>query len=316
MRSPTTLEVRFAQARLQLNERRQRLIRAILDNPEETFYLSSRELARRYQVDAATVVRTVQALGYEKFADFTADLRRHFVTRITPYTVMRASTREKRSLSDHVRHCVEIEMQSVNGLRSSLDIARVTDLARQIHRAQRVLVVGVDLAASLAWFLAYGLTPLGYHAEAPTGSAGNLQHRIRVLTRKDLLVAISFGRCLRETIECVLRAKAQGVPTFGITDSDTTPIAVHCDKHVLAPVTSLSITGSYVVPMALLNAVLVACAHLEPKRSLTLLRQTEEEYTSGSRWYQEPPRRPRSANGSAGKSPGKRKRRNQARKTF
>src|ERR671929_1950666 len=96
--SLTSLEVRFAKS--PLSGSRRRLIREILDNHEQTFFLSSRELAKRYNVDAATIVRTVQALGYERFADFAADLRQHFVNHITPYAVLKAATREKRSLPD------------------------------------------------------------------------------------------------------------------------------------------------------------------------------------------------------------------------
>lgn len=285
----TPLERRFIQAQSRLNSRRQHLIRSILDHPEETFYLSSRELARRYHVDAATIVRTIQALGYERFADFAADLRQHFVMRITPYTIMRAATQKKQSLADHIRHCIEKDMENLSALRTGLDPARVVHLARRIHRARRILVIGVDLAASLAWRLAYGLTPLGFDAEAPVGSEGNLQHRIRLLTEKDLLIAISFGRCLRVTVEAVLQAREQGVPTFGITDGMFTPLAQYCDDYLIASIASPSFAGSYVAPMSLINAILVACALIKPKRSLALLRQTEEEYRSSPRWYQEPP---------------------------
>ncbi len=284
--SPTSLEVRFAQS--QLNRSRRQLIRAILDNNEETFFLSSREMAKRYSVDAATIVRTVQALGYERFADFAADLRQHFVNQITPYTVLKAATREKRSVTEQIRHCVERDTESLSVLRSSLDSDRVVELAKIIHRSRRILVIGVDLAASLAWFLAYGLAPLGFDAEAPVGSTGNLQHKIDVLTGKDLLIAISFGRCLRETIESVLRARERGAPTFGITDGNTTPIAMHCDAYLVASTSSPSFTGSYVAPMALMNSIIVASAHIQPKRSLDMLGRTEEEYRSGDRWYQEP----------------------------
>ena len=131
-------------------------------------------------------------------------------------------------------------------------------------------MVGVDLAASLAWFLAYGLRPVGLDAEAPVGSAGNLQHKIDLLTDKDLLIAISFGRCLKETMQAVRRARSRGVPTFGITDGSTTPIAMHCDAHLLAPISSPSFTGSYVAPMALINAITLACTHLQPKRALAI----------------------------------------------
>ena len=290
--SPASLEVRFAPS--QLSRTRRQLIRAILDNNEETFFLSSREMAKRYNVDAATIVRTVQALGYERFADFAADLRQHFVKQITPYTVLKAATREKRSVTDQVRHCVERDTENLSVLRLRLDEDRVVELAKLIHRSRRILVVGVDLAASPAWFLAYSLTPLGFDAEAPVGSTGNLQHKIDVLTSKDLLIAISFGRCLRETVESVLRARERGVPTFGITDSDTTPIAMHCDGYLVASTSSPSFTGSYVAPMALINTIIVASAHIQPKRALAMLGRTEEEYISGARWYQEPQGRTRS----------------------
>ena len=288
---PSSLEVRFAQSNL--SGSRRQLIRAILDNNEETFFLSSREMAKRYKVDAATVVRTVQALGYERFADFAADLRQHFVKQITPYRVLKAATRARRSVTDQVRHSVERDTENLSVLRSSIHVDRVLDLAKLINRSKRILVVGVDLAASLAWFLGYGLLPVGVDAEAPVGSTGNLQHKIDVLTHEDLLIAISFGRCLRETVDAVLRARARSVKTFGITDSDITPIARHCDAYLLASTSSPSFTGSYVAPMSLINSIIVAAAHLQPKRALARLSQTEEEYTSGDRWYSEPQRRTR-----------------------
>ena len=115
--SPTSLEVRFAQS--QLSRSRRQLIRAILDSHEEAFFLSSREMARRYNVDAATLVRTIQALGYERFADFAADLRHHFVKQITPYAVLKAATRENRSVADHMDAAQVAEVVHVEaGIRS------------------------------------------------------------------------------------------------------------------------------------------------------------------------------------------------------
>jgi len=298
--SLTSLEVRFATS--SLSGSRRRLIREILDKHEETFFLSSREMAKRYNVDAATIVRSVQALGYERFADFAADLRQHFVNHITPYTVLKAATQQKRSVVDQVEHCLDRDSESLSVLRSSLEASRVVDLAKRIHGARRLLVVGVDLAASLAWFLAYGLTPLGFDAHAPVGSTGNLQHKIDLLTKNDLLVAISFGRCLRETVEAVDRAHAREIPTFGITDSDTSPLALHCEDYLVAPTSSPSFTGSYVAPMALVNTIIVACAHLRPKRALAMLGRTEQEYRTGTRWYQEPVKRSRAA--TDGSKPG------------
>lgn len=282
------VEDRFARARTRLNPHRQRLLRAILDAADETCFLSSRELAKRYKVDATTILRTTQVLGYKSFADFSTDLRQHFVSRITPYAALKAATREKRSVADHIDHALEKALENLTMLDSDLDRQRLIELAKLIKRSRRVLVVGLDFAASLAYYLAYGLNALGFDADAPVGSTGNLQYKIKGLTSKDVLIAISFGQCLRETVESLLRAKRQGVPTFGITDSDTTPIARYADSHLLALVASPSFLNSYVAPMAAITAIHVACAHIDPKGSLTRLRPTDREYVSGTRWFREP----------------------------
>ena len=91
------LDLRFAQARHRLSARRQQLIETILESADETFFLSSRDLARRLGVDAATIVRTIQAIGYRRYADFSADLRRYFLAKISPYAVLRAETKEGRT---------------------------------------------------------------------------------------------------------------------------------------------------------------------------------------------------------------------------
>ena len=281
----TPLEARFRKAEPNLNTSRKQLIRAILENPDDTFFLSSRDLAKRYNVDAATIVRTIQALGYSKYAEFTADLRSHFVTRITPYTVLKAASREKRTLANRIQHSVEMDLRNLQHLQSSLDSEKILALARQINGARRTLVLGIDLAATLSWHLAYCLTAMGLVAEAPVGSAGNVQRRVQTLTGKDLLIAISFGRCLRETVDAAKRAKKQGVPTFGITDGEQSPLAQICDDAALVSVASPSFGGSYVAPMALIGALVVGCAHTQTARSLEILRRSQEEDRSGPRWY-------------------------------
>src|SRR5437868_15515655 len=65
----TSLEARFLEAKRHLSSSRQRLLNQILEEADETFFLSSREMGNRYNVDAATIVRTIQAMGYQKFAD-------------------------------------------------------------------------------------------------------------------------------------------------------------------------------------------------------------------------------------------------------
>lgn len=283
----TPLETRFIEAQTNLSQSRKRLLNQILGEPHETFFLSSREMAQRYGVDPATIVRTIQAMGYQKYADFVHDLRNHFVTQITPYTAMKAAARKNRSVADYVTQSINQDLENLNQFKAGLDVNRVVELAKQIHRTRRIVVVGIDFAASLAISFVYGLVRLGCDADAPTGSSGVVQNKVKIMTGKDLLIAISFGQGLRETIEAVQRARRQNVPTFGITDGDKTPIARFCDQYIVASTTRASFIDSYVASVAAINAILVACAHSQPKRSLELLAQSDKEDRSGARWYQE-----------------------------
>lgn len=281
----TPLEERLRRAEPGLSAGRRRLLRAILAHSEDTYYLTSRKLAERYRVDAATIIRTIQALGYEKYGDFVSDLRSHFVLNITPYTVMKAAAREHRRIADHVEHSLEVDTRNLSALRSGLAAGQVVAFARKLARARRTLVVGVDLAGTLSYLLAYLLMALGFNAEAPVGSTGHVQQKINLLGPKDLLIAISFGRCLRETVNAAVRARARGIPTFGITDSERTPIARHCDSFWITPIGNPTFNGSYVAPVAAINALAVACAHIHPQRTLALLKQKQEELVSGTRWF-------------------------------
>ena len=283
----TSLGARFLETQPNLSTSRQRLLRQILDESNETFFLSSREMAQRYNVDSATIIRTIQALGYERFADFAHDLREHFVSKITPYAAMKAAEQTIRTVADRVRQSVDKDVENLNSFRAGLDPDTIVDIASRINLAQRIVVIGIDFAATLAWSLAYGLVRLGYDADAPVGSSGVVHNRIKIMTPKDLLIAVSFGRGLRETVEAVKGARRRNVPSFGITNGDATPIAKYCDTFLITTIARTSFIDSYVAPIAAINAILVACAHSQSERALEHLRESEDEYASSARWYHE-----------------------------
>jgi DNA-binding MurR/RpiR family transcriptional regulator len=283
----TPLGIRFLESKSELSSSRQRLVQQILDESSDTFFLSSREMGRRYNVNTATIIRSVQALGYEKFADFAHDLREYFITGISPYSAMKAAVETDQSVADRIRRSVEKDVANVSEFRASLDPDRIIDIANRINLARRIVIIGIDFAAPLAGSLAYGLVRLGYDADAPVGSSGVVQNRVKIITPKDLLIAISFGRGLRDTIAAVQSARRRNVPSFGITDGDATPIAKYCDAYLVASTARTSFIDSYVAPTAAVNAILVACAHSQSARSLEHLRESEEENFASNRWFSE-----------------------------
>jgi DNA-binding MurR/RpiR family transcriptional regulator len=288
---------RIARARAHLPEGRRQILDGILDRLDETVFLSSRELAQRFGTDAATVVRTTQALGYGQFADFARDLRSHFLNHVNPYRIMAREVTVHRGAAFHVQACLDRDLENVRIAHQRLDPAAIAAAGARLHRSRHVVVVAGDLEHALAEFLAYTLSGLGLMATAPAGEGLTL-HRQRALTREDALVAIGFRRCLRVPVEAVMAARKAGAYTLAITDAATTPLARAAGQALLVPIEGESFASSYAPTMAAINALAVACAHADPRHALKVLKPTEEEYAHGARWYRESARaRPTRRNG-------------------
>lgn len=269
---------------------RRQLVDGILGSLDETVFLSSRELATRFKTDPATVVRTVQALGYPQFADFSRELREHFLTRVNPYRVLAAEASDERGPDFHVRRSLNGDLAAVQNLQNSLNPSELTALGVRLRKCRHILVVAGDIEHTFAEFLAYALSAIGLTAIAPSGEGLTLQ-RQRALTPEDGLIALTFRRCLRVPVEALKEARARGAFTLAITDAETTPAARNAERVLLAPIDGESYASSYVAVMAVINALLVACSHADARRSLEFLKPTEAEYGVGLRWYQESPRR-------------------------
>ncbi|TMQ05536.1 MAG: MurR/RpiR family transcriptional regulator [Deltaproteobacteria bacterium] len=290
---------RWQAARDKLPDGRRRLVDGILEHLDETVFLTSPELAARFDTDPATVVRTVQALGYAGFADFARDLRSYFLSKVNPYRVMVAEAEDHKGAAHHVRASVQRDLQNVQRVHDGLDPAALAELGERLSRCRHVIVVAGDLDHPIAQFLAYSLSGIGISATAPTGEGLTLC-QLRAVTREDACLGIGFRRCLRVPVEAVRTARGRGAFTLAITDADSTPLARQAERSLLAPIDAESFAGSYVGTLAAINALLVSCAHANPERTLALLKPTEAEYRDGLRWYREPAqRRTDRANGGA-----------------
>jgi DNA-binding MurR/RpiR family transcriptional regulator len=101
-----------------------------------------------------------------------------------------------------------------------------------------------------------------------------------------VVIAISFRKGLRQTVEGLQQARKKGAYCVGITDTYVSPIARFSDQFFLASIEAPPFGGSYTAPMALMNAILVSCANYRRSRTLSLLRTADEEERHGARWYE------------------------------
>jgi len=266
-----------------LSAKRQEIIRPILEHPRDYVLLSVRAMAKRLRTDPATVVRIVRGLGFESYRDFQRHLHDLSIAFATSLDTMQSAGRVS-SMPTYVREALEQDLKNLHGLKNSLDAPRLVSLAKRFYDARRIVLLAGDLAAILADYLEYQITLLGLPVFTGT-SAGRIAHLVRTVNKSDLVLAISFRRGLRQTVEGVHLAKARTAYCVGITDTYVSPLARECDEVFLASVESTSFGASYAAPVALVNAILVACGQYRRPQTLAIVKEIAEEQRKGFRWY-------------------------------
>ncbi len=267
-----------------LSDRRQQIIRPVLANPREFVLLSVRDLAKALGTDAATVVRIVRGMGFENYRAFQRHLHEASIAYATSLDTMRAAMTGNNGNAQRTRDSLEQDAKNLSALKHSLDPQQIAAVAARMHSSRRILILGGDAATALVVFLEYSLTLLGMPVFAGTGH-GRISHLTRSTNPKDVVLAISFRRGLRMTVEGLQKAHEKGAFCVAMADTLLSPLARLADVCFLAPVETPSFGVSYVAPMAVLNAVVMECANVERSKTLKLLREVDAEQRSGSRWY-------------------------------
>ena len=266
-----------------LSAKRQEIIRPMLEHPRDYVLLSVRAMAKRLRTDPATVVRIVRGLGFASYRDFQRHLHDLSIAFATSLDTMQ-STGRVTSMPAYVREALEQDLKNLHGLKNSLDAPRLVSLAKRFYDARRIVLLAGDLAAFLADYLEYQITLLGLPVFTAT-SAGRIAHLVRTVNQRDLVLAISFRRGLRQTVEGVHLARARSAYCVGIADTYVSPLARECDEVFLASVESTSFGASYAAPVALVNAILAACGQYRRPQTLAILKEIAEEQRKGFRWY-------------------------------
>jgi DNA-binding MurR/RpiR family transcriptional regulator len=160
----------------------------------------------------------------------------------------------------------------------------VFELVRKFYSARWILILGGDQAAVLAEFLEYALQVIGLPALSALTS-GRIVHNVRHVTARDIVIAISYGRGLRQTVEGLEQARENGAYCVAISDTPLSSLMRFAQEYFITPVENPSFAGSYVAPMALFNIILVTCANYRKARTIAQLKKAEEEQRTGFRWY-------------------------------
>jgi DNA-binding MurR/RpiR family transcriptional regulator len=283
---PAALEdnsLSFAERIERLSKKRRELIRPVQERPRDYVLLSIRDVAGKLGTDPATVLRIVRGLGFPSYREFKFYLHQLSIASATSLDVMQAGSSHDSSLVSQGMKALDQDLNNLHALRNTLDMKRMVALVRRLYQARKILLIGGDLAVGLVDYLDYKLTLLGFTVVTGT-TPGKTINAVRSFGRQDVVIAISFRRGLRQTVEGLKQARANGAHCVGITDTFVSPISRFSDECFLASIDS-HLSSSYAAPMSLFNVLLTICAHYRQAKTLKILKKLDQEQRHGYRWY-------------------------------
>lgn len=270
---PRVISERFAS----LAPKQQAVARCVLEDPVFTTFASAGDLAERAGVDAATVVRTCQSLGYTGWRQLQEAVRRGEATRGT--FADRVAALDEPDEGDLAGRVFATALDNVSGTFADLDRAVLHGVVAAVADAGSILVVGGGVAHGPALFLASSLQLLGRRTLHAT-TAPDAGPALGALGPGDTVIGFSVWRYLRSTTKILELARDAGLGTVAITDSPLSPAALVAD-HVLVPRTAtvgprLGLAGITTLAEVIVAGVAVA----DPERAVAATRRADAVYAA------------------------------------
>jgi DNA-binding MurR/RpiR family transcriptional regulator len=212
-----------------------RVAKFIDENRQIVLASSAASLGARIGTSDATVLRTVQTLGFASLAELkSAILNSGSVS--TPADDMRRTLVDLEAATGQALDGIlQAHADGLDVLRSGKCRAQMAAAVRVLDGASRVAVFGIGPSSALAAYVSTLLARNGRRSRTIGATGSMLADQLLDLAKGDVLLILAYGRLYREVRAVFAEAKALGLPSVLVTEADDTPLAKLADVCVAIP---------------------------------------------------------------------------------
>lgn len=214
----TTLsyEDRIRQERSDMSKSFAKLADFLLDSYVEAAFMTASELAHALNLDAATVVRFSQHLGYDGFPRLQREIRQ----RVKDDLLIRPRQAEiEKSVTGIATHAMQDVITALERTRISLDTQAMERLVEEIGNARRVVVLAEGPAQPSAYSLVLFLEQGGFPVYIARSGIADLARTVNTATSSDLLLSMEIAGQAPYIARALGEAQSKGIPTAAIVAS-------------------------------------------------------------------------------------------------
>ncbi|MBE6647538.1 MAG: MurR/RpiR family transcriptional regulator [Ruminococcaceae bacterium] len=225
---------------------------------DKAAYMTAAKLGAEVGVSESTVVRFVMELGFEGYPEFRRALLALIRSKLTAVQRIEV-TNNLIGDADVLQKVLESDIEKIKKTLEGINKKAFDDAVRAIVDAKTVYIMGMRGSSYLAGLLNYSFRMISDNVRLiQTTSGSETFEQMMSLGETDVFIAISFPRYSKSIIKGVEYAKSRGADVIAITDSENSPIATNADQVLVAQSDMASFADSYVAPMSVINALIVA----------------------------------------------------------
>ena len=271
------LQARLGAAFPRLSEKQQRLARYVLDEEWQVAFSSAAEVGARAGVNAATVVRFAQALGYQGFSELQEAVRARLPRFVTAAERIREQLAGPNGPENILGRSFALQIRNLERTAELVTPEAFERAVDRIVTARRVVVTGAGLGGSVAGYLEHGLRSVGIDARDASQAGLGLALELAGCGRRDLLVVVGFLRYVRDTVEGLNQAVRLGIPTLTMTDNYQSPLARQAGLALIVAAEGVQSTSA-VAALALADALVAGVVLRRPQESLRAVERRDALY--------------------------------------
>ena len=236
-----------------------RIAAYILENYDKAAFMTASRLGILAGVSESTVVRFASELGYDGYPSMQRALQDMIRSRLT-------STQRIQAAGDMFQDVLPAVIQSdIDKLRQMLSHSNRSEFDRVVDKimsCRHVYILGVRSSSFVAGYLHFYMHLLSENVTLiQSNAAGEMFEQMLRMGPGDVMIAISFPRYSKVTINTVKFARDRGAEIIAITDNELSPVCQLSQAALLAPCEMISFVDSMVAPLSLINALLVALSN-------------------------------------------------------
>jgi DNA-binding MurR/RpiR family transcriptional regulator len=266
---------RLRQSADRLGEGARSVAELILSRPETVAMSPAARIAEQLQISESTVVRFATALGYSGYPALRRELQDHVSSRLMPAQRLDRYAKRHGPLSA-LEQSFRDDREDVAATERDVSPVTAAEAVRLLSSARQIYVLGLRSSFALSYTLFYNLRQTLGNTSLLDPSYGAGLDQLIELGPQDVLVAISFPRYTRLTLDAAAAAKRQGCRLIVITDGPLSPLAKHADVFLTARCSSKAFANSNVGALALINALVAEVVVSNRRRAVKSLRRLEK----------------------------------------